>query len=274
MRSAPQPTPSHLGVVAHRGRPHHLWSDGTLLPVVSGGDGPGGATTGGPGDGGGGTATGGTGGQGGGAATGTGTGAASQGGGAAAGVPDLGALQAALDQAKASGTTEASQALLGALGFDRVEDAQAWVKAKRDEEAASLTEMERRERDAEERERRAAEREAAAATAARTSAVKDALRDAGAPREHVADLVALVAVDGEADEAGITAAVEAVKAKFPALFGVPGTAPSSNPSGQPAAQGTKSGLEAGREQARLRMAESANDPAKNPFAPFQRATAS
>lgn len=147
--------------------------------------------------------------------------------------PDLAALQTSLDAAKRDGQTEASKAMLGALGFDKLEDAQAWVTAQREKENASLSELERREKAAEERERAAAEREANANRIALQARITTALTIAGAPAEHVGDLVPLIAVADDADDAAIAAAVEAKKAKFPALFAA-ATASSSGSGTRPA----------------------------------------
>jgi hypothetical protein len=48
--------------------------------------------------------------------------------------PDLAALQAVIDEAKTSGQTEAQTTLLKTLGFDKIDDLQTFVTAKRKEE--------------------------------------------------------------------------------------------------------------------------------------------
>lgn len=147
--------------------------------------------------------------------------------------PDLAGLQSALDAAKTEGERAALGNALKALGFDKLEDAQAWVKNKREADKAKLTEVERREQAAEERERQAQARETAAAAKALRADISAALIEAGAPRTGVADLVDLVKVDAGADEAAIKAAVEAKKTQFPALFTEAAAAPPPAPGGLP-----------------------------------------
>lgn len=223
-----------VGHVWRDGRLSMVASNGWVRPVVCGGDGednpppPAGAgTPPAPG------APGGAGGQG------------------TQPAPDLNGLQRVIDDAKRTGTTEATASVLTALGFESIEAAQSWVTAKRDEENAALSEVERRERAAAEREQQAQDRESAATERERTALIRAALVEANAPRDGAADLVALVHVEGDVTDESVAAAVEKVKAKFPQLFATSGTAPSTTSGAHPPAQQTTtSGLEAGRERAR------------------------
>lgn len=213
--------PVFCGVGTVSGRRVNVFSDGTILPVVSGGDDPDPPKPDDKPD------------------------------------PDLAGLQSALDAAKTEGERAALGTALKALGFDKLEDAQTWVKDKRDAETAKLSEVERREKAAEEREAQAQAREAAAAAKALRADISAALVEAGAPRQGVADLVDLVKVAADADEAAIKAAVEAKKTQFPSLFTdaaatppPPGGLPGGNP---PAPRPSNGGVSTERERARKRF---------------------
>jgi hypothetical protein len=190
------------GVVA--GRRVSVFADGRIMPIIAGGDGPNDPPA-------------------------TPPPAAPPAPPAAA--PDLAGLQKVIDDAKANGQTEATATVLQALGFEKLEDAQAFVTAKREADNAQLTEVERREQAAAAREAAAAQREQAAAEKARRADIRAALLTAGAPADNVADLVDLVKVPDEADDAAITAAVETVKTKFGALFAASTTPPPATPPG-------------------------------------------
>lgn len=168
--------------------------------------------------------------------------------------PDLTALQAAIDQAKTGGATEATTSLLKALGFDKLEDAQAWVTAKRADETAQLTEVERREREAEERERAAQAREAEAATLINRGVIRNALQAAGVDAANLDDAEGLVQIAGDVTAQSATTAIEALKAKpaFASLFTAtptptppPGPTPPTPPTPTPTDAETK-----GRERAK------------------------
>lgn len=180
----------------------------------------------------------------------------------AGGGPDLAALQASLDAAKRDGQTEAQKAMLAALGFDKLEDAQAWVTAQRDKENASLSEMERREREVAAKIATAEQQTRDANAEKMRAKIVTQLVIAGAPAENVQDLVDLVKVSEDADDDAIKTEVEAKKAKFPALFATPpppagggrppGTpAPASLPAGggKPEGGGDAQPLDAGRNRA-------------------------
>jgi len=169
--------------------------------------------------------------------------------------PDLGALQTALDTAATSGRNEALQPLMAAIGVDTPEALQEWVTARHQEIEAGKDEATRA-REAAEREAAEARAQAAQAQAdARDARIDAALAAAQAPADNWADLRRIIDVPADGDQTAITAAVEAVKAKYPALFaaGTPGTPPPT-PSTPPARPGQPtppaSGVEAGRERAR------------------------
>lgn len=167
---------------------------------------------------------------------------------------DLGALQTAIDDAASSGRTEALQPLMQAIGVDTPEALQEWVTARHAEIEAGKDEATRA-REAAEREAAEARAQAAQATAdARDARIDAALAIAGAPAENVTDLRRLVDVPADGDTAAITAAVEAVKTKYPALFGpgapTPPAPPHSVPPRPPGPTPPATGFDAGKERAR------------------------
>lgn len=181
--------------------------------------------------------------------------------------PDLPALQSALDAAQAQGNTVGTTALLKALGFEKIEDAQSWVTAKRDEEAAALTEVEKREKAAADREAAAEKKDAAAGELINRGVIREALRDAGCPAVNLDDAFKLVDITGDVTAETAKTAAEALKAKpaFASLFSAPGTitAPSgvTPPGGPTHPNPAGKGIEAGRELAKKqREAEQARNP--------------
>jgi hypothetical protein len=172
---------------------------------------------------------------------------------------DLDALQAALDESARTGATSALQPLMTAIGVDSAEALQEWITARHAEIEAG--------KDEQTRAREAAERDAADARAqaiqaqadARDARIDAALAVAGAPGDNVTDLRRLVDVAADADSAAITAAVEAVKTKYPALFtpGAPSPtppAPPHRPPTPPAPTPPGDPLAAGRERAKAAAA--------------------
>lgn len=146
--------------------------------------------------------------------------------------PDLTALQTAIDAAKANGSTEALQPLMALVGAATPEALQEWVTTAHTAQRAQLSDLERREQDATAREAAAVAREAEAARVLLNTRIQSALIIAGAPVETAPDLIALVAVASDADDAAIAAAVDATKTKFAGLF-TPGATPPTPP-GPPA----------------------------------------
>lgn len=170
---------------------------------------------------------------------------------------DLGQLQAALDQASSSGRTEALQPLMTAIGVNTPDELQAWITARHAEIEAGKDEATR---NLEAAQREAAEARAQAAQAAadaRDARIDAALAIAGAPADNVTDLRRLIDVPADGDTTAITTAVDAVKAKYPALFtattGAP-PAPHSVPPRPAPPGGPVSPLEAGRERAKAAKA--------------------
>ena len=167
--------------------------------------------------------------------------------------PDLAGLETALNAAKTEAQQEAQSEMLKALGFEKREDAVAWVKAKRDEEDQGKTEQQRLLEQAQREASEARLQAAQSATTARDARVRAQLAIAGAPGEHVADLSKLVALpDGDITDEQIATAVEATKTKFAALFTAPAAppAPSGLPGGgPPKPPGAADPLEAGRQRA-------------------------
>jgi hypothetical protein len=185
--------------------------------------------------------------------------------------PDLGALQAAIDQAKNAGSSEAQNTLLKALGFDKLEDAQTFVKTARDAHTAQLSEVERREQAAATALAAAQSAEAEAKKLIERGVVRNALQAAGVSPENLDDAEGNVHVTSDITAETAKAAVEAMKAKpvFSSFFagqaapppptpfgaapsGV--TAPQPPPGGQPPA----SLLQQGAEIARQRYPQPAN----------------
>lgn len=141
--------------------------------------------------------------------------------------PDLTALQAAIDQANASGKTAAESDVLKALGFEKVDDAKAFIEAKRAEDDAKLTETDKAKNDAARAQAEATQAKAQLATFQAEQRVERALLAAGADVTDAdgnldadkLDMVRrLVEVDVNADATAVATAVQSVKDKFSALF--------------------------------------------------------
>lgn len=128
-------------------------------------------------------------------------------------------LQRIAAKEKREGKKAGQRAVLQALGFESLEDAQAALKgagkpkAKKTDDADDDRATER-ETAAEARERKAAERE-------RRADLRGALRDHGVSRGDLDDALALLdrAVDTEYDEDDLEDAVDELKGRRPGLFG-------------------------------------------------------
>ncbi len=188
-----------------------VFADGKTLPVLSGGDGPDD--------------------QGGDGGTGGGDPPPGTRGGAGAGGKTFTQeeLDAVAGKARTEGRTAAEKELLKSLGIDSVEAAQAALKAHRDAEEASKTELQRAQDEAA---RLTAEVEAVkaqATTAVALSRLEGALRDAGVNPARIPAALRLVELDKlkvEGTEVtGLLEAVESVKATSPEWFGARGTPP-------------------------------------------------
>lgn len=165
--------------------------------------------------------------------------------------PDLVALQAELDRAKAGGSSEALAPLMTAIGVETPQALQEWVTARQAELDAGKDEATRL-REAAQREAAEARAQAAQAAAdARSARLEAAFARAGAPDANIADLVRLIDVPADADAAAITTAVEAVKVKYPAMFAATGAppAPPGRPPTPPPAPPASDPFAAGKERA-------------------------
>lgn len=137
------------------------------------------------------------------------------------------------------------KSLLGELGFDKLDDLKSSVQKLRDSELAAMTEAQRAKAEADAEKNEAARERQALAKERHSLNVERALTQAGAQGDPN-DLTLLVRVDPGAEPAEIAAAVDAVKVKYPSLFGAAtatpspseptGGGPSSRPSPAPDAQ--------------------------------------
>lgn len=123
------------------------------------------------------------------------------------------------------------KALLGDLGFDKLEDLKTLVQTHRQAEDAARTEVERAIARANEEKVAAASERASIANERHTLHVERALMAAGAQGD-LAKVARLVEVEVGAEIGAVMAAIEAAKTDFPSLF-KPAQAglPSSEPSG-------------------------------------------
>jgi len=146
---------------------------------------------------------------------------------------------------KRAGSREAVQSVLDRLGYGKVEDLEAAIKAQRDKEAAELSDADRKLREAQEREARVAAREAEAVRREAAARRRAVLLELACPPADLADADALLTARGvtnDADDAAVKAAAEKLKAERPVLFGAaaPPTAPAGtgpSPGGPPRTQG-------------------------------------
>jgi len=158
------------------------------------------------------------------------------------------------DQGRNAGRSEAEQALLTRLGVTNVDEAEAILKAHRERQQENETEAERKAREADERTAAAEARAGEADKLIRLGVMREALRDEGAPKDALGDLVVLLGAQPDVDIAkpeSVEAAAKALKAKYPGMFGTTGGAPSGDPgsSGGGGGQGGGgTGLDAGRDQ--------------------------
>lgn len=145
---------------------------------------------------------------------------------------------------KAAATRAAEQKLATDLGVPLAEAKQILADQQAAQQAA-MTEADRKLAQAASETAAAAASTAAAAAATRQANITVALARAGITSARVASLVDLELADGTADEAGIGAAIEAIKADTPALFAPAAPAagtttpppPNGDPRGKPPAGG-------------------------------------
>lgn len=231
--------PNLIGRTERDGRSYWRFDDGTMLPVVSGGDGP---TADPP----------------------------------APVVPPAPETPAGrtfsqdevtrmLAAEKAQGERAAERALLAQFGVEKPEDVKTILEAHRAAEDARRTETQRAEAAAVEAKRLADADRAAAASDRKAAAIERALAGSGLQLPEKADeaaaalasAVRLVDLDGEPTPEAVKTAVDKVKATFPSLFAPAGrTIPNSDPTGRQQRQGgAPTGVAAGRERARQEREE-------------------
>ncbi|MFJ7422754.1 hypothetical protein ACIQXD_29745 [Streptomyces uncialis] len=153
-------------------------------------------------------------------------------------------VTALLAREKQQGARAAAGEVLAQLGFEKVDDAVAFITAQKAAETAQLTEVERREKEAADKARDAEQRIASAASREREAARTKVLVGLGALGDDLADAEALLekAVSADADPETVKAAAEALKARRPGLFGGTVTeetapaAPGGSPAGGPPAR--------------------------------------
>jgi hypothetical protein len=140
---------------------------------------------------------------------------------------------------KAQGRRAAAKEFAEKHGFSSVEDAEAFIEAARQAQQAQLTEEQRRKQELDDREAKLATLEAQAVARERTANRRAVLVGLGSTGADLEDATALLRVDDDADDATVTAAAEALKARRPELFGV--TAPAAVPGTPPAPGGAPAG---------------------------------
>lgn len=141
---------------------------------------------------------------------------------------------------KAQGQRAGKREILESLGFATAEEAEAYVKKQREEEAARLSEAERREAAATERENKAVERERLADSKARTADLARALVTRGCAGDNLGDAELLLGatVPTDASPEAIAEAADALKVRRPELFDTtavtpPAVTPPALPTGTP-----------------------------------------
>lgn len=167
-------------------------------------------------------------------------------------------LDALLGQKAAQAQRSSTNKLLEEFGFANKAEADKFIKDMREQQRAQMTEAERATAEAKDAKAAADKALADIATERHTTAVERALIVAGAPVDKAARMVSMVTVDQGSDAAAITAAVEACKGDFPALFGStsprpPGSEPAGG--GPPGSRTTQpNSWDKGRERAEARKA--------------------
>jgi hypothetical protein len=140
---------------------------------------------------------------------------------------------------KAQGSAAAIRKISEDLGMSP-EEAKAFIEEQKAKEREGLSEAERKLAEATEKEAAASRREEAASQRELNSEVRAQLVELGMTRAQAAQVVGLVQVDvKDWDEAKVTAAIEAVKTTFPALFPQEEEHPSGDPPKPPASSAPK-----------------------------------
>jgi hypothetical protein len=145
-------------------------------------------------------------------------------------------VSALLAREKQQGGRAAVKEVLEQLGFAKTEELISFVQTQRQAEAAALSEVQRREREAEQKALEAERRLAEAASRERAAVRRAALVGLGATGDDLVDAEALLkaVLPDDADEQAVQEAAEALKQRRPSLFGaapVPPPAPGGSPAG-------------------------------------------
>lgn len=227
--------PTTLCKINWKGRPSWLYSDGTILPVIAGGDGS--TDDGNNGDG-----------------TDGSNGSSDDDSNPKFTQKDLNRL---LAREKSDGKRVATAEVLQALGVQNMDEAKDMIQKLREAEQAQLSDAEKAKNAAELAKAEADKAKADAALERKLARIERALIRAGASEEHIDRVSRLVDVEDDADQDKINEAVEALKEDMPALFEAPGETngrapdpkpPGSNPGRPPrtAGQGTPTPVEAAK----------------------------
>lgn len=225
---------------------HWHFADGTVLPVVSGGDGPTDPPSGDAGSGGG--------------APSTPAPAATAPVAAPAATSAPATQPPAVDEKRirTEATKAANEALAKDLGVS-VEDAKKIIGAQQAADAAKLSEAEKREQAAATAEAAANSKLANATVLERRLVIREALMNAGAASLDDATFLVERELGSDADTIEkLAESIDAVKARVPAMFAAGGAPAAGAPSGAPAQQppgaptGGALGVEAGRAAARAK----------------------
>ncbi|QLJ06730.1 hypothetical protein HZZ00_37485 (plasmid) [Streptomyces sp. NEAU-sy36] len=162
-------------------------------------------------------------------------------------------------QGQRAGARQALEDFAKEYGFNTVDDAKAFIDAARKAQQDALSEEEKRRQDLDRREQELAAKEAATVARERAAIRRAAVMGLGATGEDLADALALLdrdlAEQPDADEATVTAAAEALKARRPALFTAAPAAPQAlppAPGGAPAGGGPRPSATKDDVQARAR----------------------
>ncbi|MFJ2774777.1 hypothetical protein [Streptomyces sp. NPDC087300] len=147
-------------------------------------------------------------------------------------------LSRLLTREKTQGGRAAVKKLLGDLGFENSDALSEFVTQKRDADRAALSDIERREQEAEEKLKVAQARETQAIDRERAAIRRAVLARLGASGEDLDDAALLIdralAEQADADEETTAAAAEQLKERRPELFGQTSTATPPAPGGSPA----------------------------------------
>lgn len=157
-------------------------------------------------------------------------------------------LSAKAAEEKRQGERSAARKIMETLGFATIEEAEKFVKDKREADEKSKTDTQKREDELAERERKAEERERTATIRERVANHRSALVEAGARGDDLNDALRLFTVADDATDEDITTAATALKGRRPELFAATTAEPKKKgalPGGKPGARKTPDGVKAG-----------------------------